>query len=52
MKRLGLIAAAALLLAMSACKPDSQTVVEPPVRPVLSVVADVRTTDTLGPIAQ
>jgi RND family efflux transporter MFP subunit len=51
MKALTRLACAAALLLLAACKQDSQTVVEPPVRPVLSVVAVVRTTDTLGPFA-
>ena len=50
MKTLAAIGCSALLL-LAACKQDSQTVVEPPLRPVLSVVAVVRTTDTLGPFA-
>ena len=43
MKALAAIACSALLL-LAACRRDQQTVVEPPVRPVLSVVAVVRTT--------
>jgi RND family efflux transporter MFP subunit len=39
----------ALLALLGACREDSQTQVAPPVRPVLSVVAAVHTTDTLGP---
>jgi RND family efflux transporter MFP subunit len=39
----------ALLALLSACREDSQTEVTPPVRAVLSVVATVHTTDTLGP---
>ena len=50
MKALAAIACSALLL-LAACKQDSRSVVEPPLRPVLSVVAVVRTTDTLGPFA-
>ena len=50
MKPLASIACAVLLL-LAACKQDSRTVVEPPLRPVLSVVAAVRTTDALGPFA-
>lgn len=50
MKALAAMACSALLL-LAACKQDQQTVVEPPLRPVLSVVAVVRTTDTLGPFA-
>ena len=40
-----------LLAALSACKEDQQTDAAPPVRPVLSVVAQERVTDTLGPFA-
>lgn len=39
----------ALLALLGACREDSQTAAAPPVRPVLSVVATVHTTDTLGP---
>ena len=46
--RLALIAAP--LLALGACKDDKQDL-PPPIRPVLSVKAVVRTTDTLGPFA-
>ena len=42
--------ALALLLGLTACRDDEQEAA-PPVRPVLSVVAVVRTTDTLGPFA-
>src|SRR5580704_5779204 len=42
--------ALALLLSLAACRDDEQEAA-PPVRPVLSVVAVVRTTDTLGPFA-
>jgi RND family efflux transporter MFP subunit len=42
--------ALALLLGVAACRDDSEEV-PAPVRPVLSVVAVVRTTDTLGPFA-
>ena len=42
--------AAVLLLGLAACRDDEQEPA-PPVRPVLSVVAAVRTTDTLGPYA-
>ena len=42
--------ALALLLGLAACRDDAQEPA-PPVRPVLSVVAAVRTTDTLGPYA-
>ena len=41
---------AVLLLGLAACRDDSEEVPSP-VRPVLSVVAAVRTTDTLGPYA-
>jgi membrane fusion protein, multidrug efflux system len=41
--------AAALLLGLAACREDAPEAA--PVRPVLSVVATVRTTDTLGPFA-
>jgi RND family efflux transporter MFP subunit len=36
---------------LAACKEDSQAPIEPPLRPVLSVVAVVSTTDKLGPFA-
>ena len=42
--------AAALALGLAACRDDAAEA-PPPVRPVLSVVAVVRTTDTLGPFA-
>ena len=42
--------ALALLLGLAACRDDEQEAAAP-VRPVLSVVAVVRTTDTLGPFA-
>lgn len=51
MTRLARITLAALLLALAACKEDSKAAIEPPIRPVLSVVAAVRTTDILGPFA-
>ena len=38
-----------LLALLGACREDSQTAAAAPVRPVLSVVATVHTTDTLGP---
>jgi RND family efflux transporter MFP subunit len=41
--------ALALLLGLTACRDDEQEAA--PIRPVLSVVAVVRTTDTLGPFA-
>ena len=41
--------ALALLLGLAACRDDEQEAT--PIRPVLSVVAVVRTTDTLGPFA-
>ena len=41
--------ALALLLGLAACRDDEQEAA--PIRPVLSVVAVVRTTDTLGPFA-
>jgi RND family efflux transporter MFP subunit len=41
--------AAALLLGLAACRDDGQEAT--PVRPVLSVASNVRTTDTLGPFA-
>src|SRR5258708_28903719 len=41
--------AASLLLGLAACRDDGQEAT--PVRPVLSVAAIVRTTDTLGPFA-
>jgi membrane fusion protein, multidrug efflux system len=50
MKALAAMVCSTLLL-LAACKQDSRTVVEPPLRPVLSVVAVVRTTDMLGPFA-
>lgn len=40
-----------MLAALASCREDSQATAAPPVRPVLSVVATVRTTDTLGPFA-
>ena len=42
--------ALALLLGLAACRDDGPEA-PPPIRPVLSVVAVVRTTDTLGPFA-
>ncbi len=45
------LALLALLAALAACKEEQQTSIEPAVRPVLSVVAVVRTTDTFGPFA-
>jgi len=39
------------LLALASCKPDSATQAAPPIRPVLSVKAEVRTQETLGPFA-
>ena len=41
----------ALLAPLTACKEDSQAAPAPPVRPVLSVKAVVRTTEILGPFA-
>jgi RND family efflux transporter MFP subunit len=38
-------------LTLGACRNDSQPDAPPPVRPVLSMVAAVRTTDTMGPFA-
>ena len=43
------LAVLALLALLGACREESQTAAAPPVRPVLSVVATVHTTDTLGP---
>src|SRR3981081_3935540 len=42
--------ALALLLGLTACRDDEQEAA-PPVRPVVAVVAVVRTADTLGPFA-
>ena len=41
----------ALLALPVACKPDEQAAIAPPVRPVLSVKTEVRTTEVLGPFA-
>ena len=49
--RLPRLALVALLASLAACKEEQQTSIEPAVRPVLSVVAVVRTVDTLGPFA-
>ena len=49
MKALLCSIALALLLGLAACRDDEQEAA--PIRPVLSVVAVVRTTDTLGPFA-
>src|SRR6185369_12542786 len=49
--RLPRLALVALLASLAACKEEEQTSIEPAVRPVLSVVAVVRTVDTLGPFA-
>jgi RND family efflux transporter MFP subunit len=43
--------ALALLVSLAACKEDSKTAAAPPVRPVLSVKAVVRTSEILGPFA-
>ena len=43
------LAVLALLALLGACREDSQAETPPPVRPVLSMVATVHTTDTLGP---
>ena len=43
------LAILALLALLGACREDSQTEAALPVRPVLSVVTTVHTTDTLGP---
>lgn len=40
-----------LLVLPVACKPDEQAEIAPPIRPVLSVKAEVRTTEVLGPFA-
>lgn len=40
-----------LLALLGACRQDRQTEAAPPVRPVLSVSAEVRTTEILGPFA-
>jgi RND family efflux transporter MFP subunit len=45
------LGALALLALLGACKQEAQTEIGPPVRPVLTVKAEVRTTDTLGPFA-
>lgn len=44
------VATATLLLSLAACREEAQTETEP-LRPVLSTVATVQTTDTLGPFA-
>ena len=49
--RLSRLALLLLLAALAACREDEQASIDPPVRPVLSVVAVVRTSDTLGPFA-
>ena len=49
--RLSRLALVALLGSLAACKEEQQASIEPAVRPVLSVVAVVRTVDTLGPFA-
>ncbi len=52
MRRRGLgLLALALLAPLGACEEDDQAAAPPPVRPVLTVKAEVRTTDTLGPFA-
>ncbi len=48
MRARGLVAVVLLAL-LGACREDLHTPIAPPVRPVLSVVATVHTTDTLGP---
>lgn len=45
-----IVLAAGLLLSLAACREDTQTET-PPLRPVLSAVVTVQTTDTLGPFA-
>jgi membrane fusion protein, multidrug efflux system len=40
-----------LLALLGACKQDGQTEIEPAIRPVLSVKAEVRTSEILGPFA-
>src|SRR3984893_9863464 len=50
MKALLCSIALALLLGLAACRDDEQEAA--PIRPVLSVVAGVRTTDTVGPFAR
>jgi RND family efflux transporter MFP subunit len=37
--------------ALAGCKKESATAATPPIRPVLSIVAEPRTTDTFGPFA-
>lgn len=43
--------ALALLVPLGACKQDEEAAITPPIRPVLTVKAEVRTTDKLGPFA-
>lgn len=49
--RLSALAASMLLAALGACRDESQSAPPPPIRPILSTLAVVRTEDTLGPFA-